>query len=87
MAQAGSFEEWLAKVEDDEQAKAEEKRQADAEAREAALRKQQSTEGAFETWVQGKAHRARAVEVSLWERCCLGRAAAGHAWLSRTAGP
>ncbi|KAA0178408.1 hypothetical protein FNF27_00257 [Cafeteria roenbergensis] len=62
MAQAGSFEEWLAKVEDDEQAKAEEKRQAEAEAREAALRKQQSTEGAFETWVQGKAHRARAVE-------------------------
>lgn len=64
MAQAGSFEDWLAKVEDDEQAKAEEKRQAEAEAREAAKLKRQSTEGAFETWVQGKAHRDRAVEVS-----------------------
>lgn len=65
MAQAGSFEEWLAKVEDEEQAKAEERRQAEEEALEAANRKKQSTEGAFETWVQGKAHRDRAVEVRM----------------------
>ena len=64
MARAGTFEEWLAKVEDEAAEKAERERDAAQQAADAAERKRQANAGSFDVWVRGKEHRAKAVDVS-----------------------
>lgn len=62
-ARPGSFEEWLAKVEDDVSEKLEAERERKATAAAERERRREASEGTFDTWVQNKTHRANAIKV------------------------
>jgi len=64
MARAGTFDEWLARVEDQAAERMEQKQEAEQAAEDERERKRQANSGMFDVWVQGKEHRAKSVDVS-----------------------
>jgi hypothetical protein len=62
-SRAGSFEEWLAIVEDKEAEKQEMERERKEAAVAAKARKQAASEGRFDTWVHTKMHQTKAIKV------------------------
>ena len=64
-SRAGSFEEWLASVEDQEAEKQEMERERKEAAEAAKARKLAASEGRFDTWVHTKMHQTKAIKVRL----------------------